>query len=53
MKKLWTIWKYAIGSFSDDKTAYYDNQVAVIRTYVVVINVGCACMIMANIVHKW
>lgn len=53
MKKLWTIWKYAIGSFSDDKTADYDNHVAVIRTFVVVINVVCACMIMANIVHNW
>jgi hypothetical protein len=53
MKKLWTIWKYAIGSFSDDKTADYDNYVAVIRTLVVVINVVCACMIMANIVHNW
>lgn len=53
MKKLWTIWKYAIGSFSDDKTADYDNYVAVIRTFVVVINVVCACMIMANIVHNW
>jgi hypothetical protein len=53
MKKLWTIWKYAIGSFSDDKTADYDNHVAVIRTLVVVINVVCACMIMANIVHNW
>ena len=53
MKKLWTIWKYAIGSFSDDKTADYDNHVAVIRTFVVVINVVCACMIMTNIVHNW
>lgn len=53
MKKYWTIWKYAIGSFSDDKTAEYDNYVAIIRSLVVVINVVCACMIMANIIHNW
>ena len=38
MKKVWTIWKYAIGSFSDEKTAEYDNYVAVIRTLVVFVN---------------
>ena len=23
--KLWKIWKYALGSYSDDKTAEYDD----------------------------
>ena len=53
MKKIWTIWKYATGSFSDDKTADYDNYVAVIRTLVVLVNVVCAFFIMTNIVHNW
>ena len=53
MKKIWTIWKYARGSFSDDKTADYDNYVAVIRTLVVLVNVVCAFFIMTNIVHNW
>ena len=53
MKKIWTIWKYAIDSFSDDKTADYDNHVAVIRTLVVLVNVVCAFFIMTNIVHNW
>jgi hypothetical protein len=53
MKKLWTIWKYAIGSFSDDKTADYDNYVAIIRTIVILINVLCAILIMANIIKNW
>ena len=53
MKKIWTIWKYAIGSFSDDKAADYDNYVAVIRTLVVLVNVVCAFFIMTNIVHNW
>ena len=34
MKKVWEVWKYAIGSFSDDKTAPYDNYVASIRTII-------------------
>lgn len=53
MNKIWTIWKYTIGSFSDDKTAEYDNSVAVLRTVVLMINLICAVFIIANIVHKW
>ena len=53
MSKFWLIWKYAIGSFSDEKTADYDNYVAVIRTFVVMVNVVCAFFIMANIIHNW
>ena len=53
MNKLWTVWKYTIGSFSDDKTASYDNYVAVVRTLIVLINVVCAIFIIANIIHKW
>ena len=29
---IWKIWKYALGSFADDKTRDYDNVVAD-RTY--------------------
>ena len=53
MNKFWTIWKYAIGSVSDDKTDDYDNHVAIIRTCVVTVNVVCAFFIMANIIHNW
>ena len=51
--KAWTIWKYTIGSFSDDKTVEHDNAIAILRTFIVVINVACAILIMANIVHNW
>ena len=27
MKRIWDIWKYSLGSFSDDKTPPYDNYV--------------------------
>lgn len=49
----WDIWKYTIGSFDDETTREQDNIIAVIRTVIVLINVMCACMIMANIVHGW
>ena len=45
MKKLWTIWKYAIGSFSDEQTAEYDDVVAIARTILVGLNVVCALLI--------
>lgn len=53
MIKLWTVWKYAIGSFSDEQTEEYDNSVALARTFIVGINVLCAMMIMANIIKNW
>ena len=51
--KVWTVWKYTIGSFSDEKTAEYDNIVAILRTLIVLVNVVCAFFIMTNIVHNW
>ena len=53
MKKVWTIWKYAIGSFSDEKTADYDNHVAIIITLVVFVNFVTCFFIMANVIHNW
>jgi len=53
MNKIWTVWKYAVGSFSDEQTEEYDNVVAVVRTFIVGINIVCAFFIMANIVHNW
>ena len=53
LKKPWTIWKYAIGSFSDDKTENYDNSVAVIRTCIVLVNFITCFFIIANIVQNW
>ena len=33
MKKFWRVWKFAIGSFSDEQTKEYDNVVAITRTF--------------------
>ena len=51
--KLWTVWKYTIGSFSDEKTAEYDDVVAMLRTGIVLVNFLTCFFIMANVVHNW
>lgn len=51
--KIWTIWKYTIGSFSDEKTENYDDIVAIIRTLIVAVNFITCFFIMGNIIHNW
>ncbi len=51
--KIWTIWKYTIGSFSDEKTAEHDDIVAILRTLIVLVNFMTCFFIMANVVHNW
>tara|TARA_B100000035_G_scaffold11732_1_gene9860 strand:+ start:510 stop:722 length:213 start_codon:yes stop_codon:yes gene_type:complete len=53
VKKVWEIWKYSLGSFSDDKTAPYDNYVAGIRTLIVVSYMVTNVAIVANAVRHW
>lgn len=53
MNKIWTIWKYALGGFSDDKTEPYDDYVALLRTIIVGINFITCFFIMANVIHNW
>lgn len=53
MNRFWTIWKYALGSFNDEDTKPVENQITIIRTLIVGINVICAFFIMANIVNNW
>lgn len=53
MTKFWNIWKYSLGSFSDDKTAPYDNYVAGIRTVIFVSYMVTNAAIVANAVRHW
>ena len=53
MKKAWEIWKYAIGSFSDDKTAPYDNYVALIRTSIFVSYMVTNAFIVSGVIRHW
>lgn len=53
LNEIWRIWKYAIGSFSDEQTEKYDDIVAIVRTFIVSVNVICALFIMINIIRNW
>jgi len=53
MKRMWQIWKYALGSFNDEDTRPVEDQITIIRTIVVLVNLLCAIMIMANIIRSW
>ena len=53
MNKLWEIWKYALGSFSDTKTAKYDNAVCVIRSIIFVSYLVTNCFITAGVIRHW
>jgi len=53
--KLWTVWKHALGSF-DEEDGYdvtNENRISVIRTFIVLSNLMCAYIIMANIIVGW
>ena len=53
MRKVWTVWKFTIGSFSDERTKEHDNIVALLRTIILGINVLTCLIIVANIIHNW
>ena len=55
MKRVWIIWKHALGSF-DEQDGYNkrnENAIGVIRSVVVLTNLLCAIFIMANVVNNW
>ena len=53
MTKLWEIWKYALGSFSDDKTKEYDNHVVVVRSFIFVSYLVTNCFIISGVIRHW
>ncbi len=55
MNKIWTIWKHALGSYSeqDGYDPTNDNAVCIIRTIILLVNLVCAIFIMSNIIHNW
>ena len=53
MKRLWQIWKYALGSFNDEDTKPVEDQITIIRTIILSVNLLCAILIMANIIKGW
>lgn len=55
IKRIWTVWKHALGSFNvnDGYNKRNENAIGIIRSLVVLTNLICAFFIMANIVHNW
>ena len=52
-KKIWTIWKYALGSFADDKTRSYDNVIAITRTFIFISYLITNCFIISGVIRHW
>ncbi len=50
---LYKIWKYSLGSFSDDKTAPYDDYVAIVRTIIFVSYMVTNAFIISGVVRHW
>jgi len=53
MVRLWRIWKYSLGSFSDDKTKAYDNYVAIIRSIIFVSLLTTNLFIVSGVIRHW
>jgi len=53
MQKVWQIWKYSLGSFSDDKTKPYDNYVAIIRSIIFVSLLTTNMVIVSGVIRHW
>ena len=55
IKRIWIVWKHALGSFNvnDGYNKRNENAIGIIRSLVVLTNLMCAFFIMANIVHNW
>ena len=47
------IWKFALGSFSDDKTKEYDNYVLLIRTIILLTYFITNCFIISGVIRHW
>ena len=53
MIKVWRIWKYALGSFSDEKTEPYDNYIILVRSIIFVSYLVTNCFITAGVIRHW
>lgn len=53
MKKIFRIWKYSLGSFSDQRTKPYDNYIAIVRTIILVSYLVTNCFIVAGVIRHW
>jgi len=47
------IWKYALGSFSDEKTKEVDNQVVLVRSIIFLSYLITNCFIISGVIRHW
>tara|TARA_B100000945_G_C19888276_1_gene370477 strand:+ start:218 stop:424 length:207 start_codon:yes stop_codon:yes gene_type:complete len=50
---IWRVWKYALGSFEDSKTAKYDNTVCIIRSIILLAYLVTNTFIVAGVIRHW
>ena len=53
MTRVWRVWKYALGSFSDEKTKRYDNIIVFVRSFVFLTYLATNCFIVAGVIRHW
>ena len=53
MIRLWRVWKYALGSFSDEKTKRYDNSIVLVRSFIFFTYFLTNCFIVAGGIRHW
>ena len=47
------IWKYALGSFSDEKTKEVDNAVVLVRSFIFITYLITNCFIISGVIRHW
>ena len=47
------VWKYALGSFSDDRTKKYDNYVLLVRSVIFLTYLITNCFIISGVIRHW
>ena len=53
MTRLLRTWKYALGSFSDEKTEPYDSYVVLVRSVIFISYLVTNCFIIAGVIRHW
>ena len=51
--KIIDVWKYALGSFNDEKTKPYDNYIVIIRSVIFFSYLITNCFIIAGVTRHW
>ena len=53
ISKIINVWKYALGSYSDEKTKPYDNHITIIRSIIFFSYLITNCFIVAGVIRHW